>query len=217
MWELDHKENWALKNWCFWTVVLDKTLESPRECKEIQLAHHKGHQSWMFFLRTDAEAETPVLWPPDEKTDSLDPDAGKDWRQEEKRTKEGETVGWHHHLYGHEFEQALGVGDRWESLVYCSPWGRKESDTTEQLNWTEILTTDSLLMTGSLTDDINSWITYFMCLLVVLLSSVWLSVMPWTAACLAFLSIIVSWSLLNLMLFMNILCLPWSHKELDTM
>ena len=113
MWELDYKESWALKNWCSWTVVLEKTLESPLDCKEIQPVHPRGDQSWIFIGRTDAETETPILWPPDAKNWLVgkDPDAGKDWRQEEKGTAEDEMVGWHHWLNGHEFEQALGVGD----------------------------------------------------------------------------------------------------------
>ena len=125
--ELDHKESWAPKNWCFWTVVLEKTLESPLDCKEIQLGHPKGNQSWIFIARTDAEAEAPVLWPPDAKNWLIwkDPDAGKDWRQEQKGMTEDEMVGWHHRLYGHEFEEALEVGDGQGSLVYCSPWGCK--------------------------------------------------------------------------------------------
>ena len=139
MWELDCEESWAPKNWCFWTVVLEKTLESPLDCKEIWPAHPKGDQSWVFIGRTDAEAETPILWPSDAKSWLVwkDPDAGKDWGQEEKRTTEDEMVGWHHWLHRHEFEQALGVGDRQGGLVCCSPWGHKESDMTEQLNWTE--------------------------------------------------------------------------------
>ena len=105
MWELDHKEGWAPKNWCFWTVVLEKTLESPLDCKEIQPIHPKGDQSWVFIGRTDAEAETPILWPPDVKSWLIwkDPDVGKDWRWEEKRMTEDEMVGWHHRLTGHEF------------------------------------------------------------------------------------------------------------------
>ena len=105
IWELDYKESWALKNWCFWTVVLEKTLESPSDCKEIQSVNLKGNQSWMFIGRIDAEAETPILWPPDVKNQltGKDPDAGKDWGQEEKGKIEDETVGWHHWHYGHEF------------------------------------------------------------------------------------------------------------------
>ena len=106
MWELDYKDSWVPKNWCFWTVVLEKTLESPLDSKEIQPFHPKGNQSWIFIGRTDAEAETPILWPPDAKNWLIgkDPDAGKDWRQEEKGTTEDEMAGWHHQLDGHEFE-----------------------------------------------------------------------------------------------------------------
>ena len=136
MWELDHKESWVLENWCFWTVVLEKTLESPLDCKEIKPVNPKGDQSWMFIGRTYAEAETPILWPPDGKSWLIwkDPDAGKDWGQEEKGMTEDEMVGWHHWLDGHEFEQALGGGDGQGSLVCCSPWGLKESNMTERLN-----------------------------------------------------------------------------------
>ena len=106
MWELDYKKSWVPKDWLFWTVVLEKTLESPLDCKETQPVHLRGNQSWIFFGRTDVEAETPILWPPDEKSWLIgkDPDAGKDWRQEEKGTTEAEMVGWHHWLNGHEFE-----------------------------------------------------------------------------------------------------------------
>ena len=137
MWELDYKESWAPKNWCFWTVVLEKTLEIPLDCKEIQSVHRKGNQSWIFFGRADTEAETPILWPPDAKKWLIgkDPDAGKDWRHEDKRMTEDEMVGWHYRLDRHEFEQALGVGDGQESLVHYSPWSHKESVMTEQLNW----------------------------------------------------------------------------------
>ena len=128
MWELNYKESWAPKNWYFWTVVLEKTLESPLDCKEIQPVHPKGNQFWIFIGRTDAEAEPPILWPPDAKNWLIgkDSDAGKDWRQEEKGTTEDEMVGWHHQLNRHEFEQALEVGDGQESLACCSPWGCKE-------------------------------------------------------------------------------------------
>ena len=136
MWELDYKESCAQKNWCFWTVVLEKTLESSLDCKEIQSIHSKGNQSWIFIGTTDTEAETPILWP-DAKNWLIgkDPDAEKDWRWEEKGPTEDEMVGWHHWLNGHEFEQALGDGDRLGSLACCSPWGCKESDKSQQLNW----------------------------------------------------------------------------------
>ena len=137
MWEMDHKESWVPENLCFWTMVLEKALESPLNCKEIKSVNPKGNQSWIFIGRTDAEAEAPVLWPPDAKSwlISKDPDAGKDWKQEEKGMTEDEMVGWHHWLNGHEFEQTLGNGEGRGSLVYCSPWGCKESDMTERLNW----------------------------------------------------------------------------------
>ena len=141
MWELDYKESWALKNWCLRTVVLEKTRESPLDCKEIQPVHSEGDQSWIFIGRIDTETETPILWPPDGKKWLIRkvPDAGKDWRQEEKGTTEDEMVGWHHQLDEHEFEQAMGVGDGQGSLACCSPWGHKESDMTERLNWTETM------------------------------------------------------------------------------
>ena len=128
MWELDYKESWALKNWCFWTMVLEKILESPLDCKEIHPVHPKGNQSWVFTGRTDAEAETPILWPPDVKNWLIEKetDTGKDWRQEEKGIIEDEMVGWHHQLDRHEFEQAPGVGDGQGSLVCSSPWGHKD-------------------------------------------------------------------------------------------
>ena len=136
-WELNYKESWAPKNWCFWTVVLEKTLESPLDCKEVQPAHPKGDQSWMFIGRTDAEVEIPILWPPGVKNWLIgkDPNAGQDWRQEEKGTAEDEMVGWHHWLNGQEFEQVPGVSDGQGYLVCCSPGDCKESDTTEGLNW----------------------------------------------------------------------------------
>ena len=126
MWELDSKEIWVLKNWCFWTVVLEKTLESPLDCKEIQPVHPMGNQSWIFTGRTDAEAEAPIIWPPDAKSWLIrkDSDAGKDQRQEKGMT-EDKMFGWHHRLNGQEFEQALGVGDGQGGLVCCSPWGHR--------------------------------------------------------------------------------------------
>ena len=140
MWELDYKESWAQKHWCFWTMVLEQTLESPLDCKEIQPVHPKGNQSWIFIGRTDAEAEASMLWPPDAKNWLIrkDTDAGRDWRWEEKGMTEDEMVGWHHQLDGHESEQALGVDDGQGNLECCSPWGCKESDMTERLNWTEL-------------------------------------------------------------------------------
>ena len=134
MWELDYKESWVLKNWCFWTVVLEKTLDSPLDCKGIQPVHPKGNQSCIFIgrlmLKLKLQYFGHLMW----RTDSLENDAGKDWRQKEKGMTEDEMVGWHHQLNGHEFEQAQGVGDGQGSLVCCSPWGHKESDTTERLN-----------------------------------------------------------------------------------
>ena len=141
MWELDYKVSWTLKNWCFWTVVLEKTLESPLDCKEIQPVHPKGDQSWVFIVRTDVEAETPVLWPPDEKHWLIwkDPDAGKNWGQEEKGMTEDEMVGWHHRLDGHWFGWTPRVGGGQGGLVCCGSWVCKELGMTERLNWTELI------------------------------------------------------------------------------
>ena len=140
MWELNHKESWAPKNWCFWTVVLEKILESPLDCKKIQPVNPKGDQSWVFIGRTDIEAETPILWPPDVKSWLIwkDTDVGKDWGQEEKGMTEDEMVGWHHQLNGHEFLWTPGAGDGHGALACWGSWSRKESDTTEQLNWSEL-------------------------------------------------------------------------------
>ena len=139
IWELDYEESWAPKNWCFWTVVLEKTLESPLDCKKIQPVHPKGNQSCVFIGRTDPEAETPILWPPHAKSWLIgkDSDAGRDWGQEEKGTTEDEMAGWHYWLDGRESEWTLGVGDGQGGLVCCDSWGRKESDMTEWLNWTD--------------------------------------------------------------------------------
>ena len=136
IWELDHEKGWAWKNWCFWTVVLKKTLESPLDCKEIQPVHPEGNQSWIFIGRTDVEAEAPILWPPDAKSWLIgkDADAGKDWRWEEKGMTEDEMVGWPHWLNGHGFGWTLGVGDGQGGLAGCGSWGHKESDTTKRLN-----------------------------------------------------------------------------------
>ena len=122
MWELDCEESWAPKNWCFWTVVLEKTLESPLDCKEIQPVHPKGDRSWVFIRRTDAEAETPILWPPYAKSWLIgkDPDAGRDWGQEEKGTTEDEMAGWHQRLNGHGCEWTPGVGDGQGGLACCN-------------------------------------------------------------------------------------------------
>ena len=138
MWELDYKESWVPMNWCFWSVVLEKTLESPLDSKEIKPVHTKGNQSWIFFGRTDVETETLILWPTDAKNWLIgkDPDARKDWRWEEKGTTEDEMIGWHHQDDRHEFEWTLGVGDRQGGLECCSSWGCRESDMTEQVNWT---------------------------------------------------------------------------------
>ena len=140
-WELDCKEGWAPKNWCFWTVMLEKTLESLLDCKEIQPVYPKGDRSWAFTGRPDAAAETRICWPPDVKSWFIwkDPDAGKDWGQEEKGTTEDEMVGCHHWLNGHKFEWTPGVGDERGGLVCCSPWAHKELDMTERLNWTDKL------------------------------------------------------------------------------
>ena len=139
--ELDYKESWALKNWCLWTVVLEKTPKSPLDCKEIQPVHPKGDQSWVFIERPDVETETPVLWPPDAKSWLIGKDlnAGKDWGQEEKRTTEDEMVGWHHWLNGHGFGWTPGVGEGQGGLASCGSRGHKDSDMTEWLNWTELL------------------------------------------------------------------------------
>ena len=133
---LDDKEGWASKNWCFQTVVLEKTLDSPLDYKEIKPVNLKGNQSWIFIGRTDFEAESPIPWPPDAKRQLTrkDGDAGNNWGQEEKRMTEHEVVGWYHWLNGHEFEQTLGDGERQGNLACSSSWDCKESDRTEQLN-----------------------------------------------------------------------------------
>ena len=148
MWELDHKEGWMPKNWCFWTVVLAKTLESPLDCKEIKPVSPKGNQPWLFIGRTDAEAEAPVLWPPAAESQLIGkyPDTGKDFRQK-KRVTEDEMIGWHHQLsepefaeiHGFEllsFEQIQGDGEGQGSLACCSPWGRKS--WTQLSDWTTV-------------------------------------------------------------------------------
>ena len=146
MWELDYKESWSPKNWCFWTVVLEKTLESPLDSKEIQPVHPKGDQSRVFIWRTDVEAEAPIHWPPDVKCWLIwkDPDAGEVGGQEEKGTTEDEMVGWHHWHNGHGFGWTSGVGDGQGSLVCYSLWGCKVSDMTEWLNCSELITHSQL-------------------------------------------------------------------------
>ena len=138
MWELANKEGWVPKNWCFWTVELEKTFESPLDSKEILPVHPKGNQSWMFIGRIDAEADASILWPPDAKRRLIgkDPDVGKDWRWEEKGTTEDEMVGWHHWLDRYEFEQALVVGDGQGRLACCSPWAKS---WTWLSDWTELI------------------------------------------------------------------------------
>ena len=133
--------SWVPKNWCFWTVVLEKTLENPLDCKEIQPVHPKGKQSWIFIGRTDAEAETPIVWPPHAKTWLIgkDSDAERDWGQEEKQTTEDEMAGWHHRLDGHEFGWTPGAGDGQGGLACWNSWGRRvEHDWVTELNWTEL-------------------------------------------------------------------------------
>ena len=140
MWELNHKKGWAQKNWCFWTVVSEKTLESPSDCKEIQPVYPKVDQSWIFIGRTDAKGEAPILWPADAKNwlTGINHNAIKDWREEKKGTTEDEIVGWHHWLNEHAFEQAPGVRNGQGGLACCCSWGHKELDTTEWLNWTNL-------------------------------------------------------------------------------
>ena len=140
MCELDHKEGWTLKNWCFWTVVLEKTLEiSSLDCKEIKPVNPKGNQSWIFIRRMELKPKLQYFDHLMQTADSSkDPNAGKDWRQEEKGMTEDEMVGWHHQLNGQEFRQAPGDGEGQGSRECCRPWGCKELDTTEPLNWTEL-------------------------------------------------------------------------------
>ena len=166
MWELDCEESWAPKNWCFWTVVLEKTLESPLDSKEIKPVNPKGNQSWIFIRKTDAEAETPVLWPPDVKSWLIrkDPHAGKDWRQEEKGMTEDKMVGRHHWLNGHEFVQAPGVVDGQGSLA-AAVHGVTESDTTEWLNnnkgWSTAPVWGSRLWTRQTNQPPTGWSLYY--------------------------------------------------------
>ena len=144
MWELDYKESWTLKNWCFWTVVLEKTLESPLDSNEIQPVHSEGDQSWVFIGRTDVEAETLILWLPDAKSWLIgkDPDAGKDWRREEKGTTEDEMVGWHHQLDGHGFSWFFVDSGSWwwtgrPGMLWFMGFQRVRHDWATELNWTD--------------------------------------------------------------------------------
>ena len=142
MWELDYEESWVQQNWWFWTVVLEKTLESPMDCKEIQPVHPKGNRPWVFFGRTDVEAETPVLWPPDAKNWLIwkDPDVGKDWRQEEKGTTEDEMVGWHHRLMGREFGtvgELMMDREAWHAVVHGVSNSRTWLNNWTEVNWTQ--------------------------------------------------------------------------------
>ena len=159
MWELDCEEDWVPKNWCFWTVVLEKTLENPLDCKDIQPVHPKGDQSWVFIRRTDAEAETPILWPPHAKSWLIgkDSDAGRDWGQEEKGTTENEMAGWHHWLHGCESEWTPGVGDGQGGLACCDSRGRKESghDWATELNWTD--TAKKMLAQRAYVISVGKW------------------------------------------------------------
>ena len=165
MWQLDHKGGWALKNWCLYTVVLEKTLESPLDSKKIKPINPKGNQPWIFIGRTDVETEAPILWPPDVKSLLIrkDPDAGKDWRQEEKRVTEDEMVGWNTRLNGHNFEQALGDGEGQGSLVFCSPWGCKESDMTS--GWATTIYRVPSIVNDVLIPPFQSLCLYFSCLI----------------------------------------------------
>ena len=146
------KLGWEPKNWCFWTVVLEKALESPLDCKEIQPVHSEGYQPWDFFGRNDAKAQTPVLWPPHAKSWLIGKDshAGRDWGQEEKGTTEDEMAGWHHWLDGCEFGWTPGVGDGQGGLVCFDSWGRKESDTTERLIWSDLWYCIGVFLSGLL-------------------------------------------------------------------
>ena len=167
VWELDHKEGWALKNWCFWTVMVGKTLESPLDSKEIKPVNPKGNQSWIFIGRTDAEAEAPIFWPPDAKSQFIgkDPDAGEDWGQEEEKATEDEMVGWHHPLNGHEFEQIQGDCEGQGSLACCSPWGHKEYNTSEQLNNKRIKAENNIMVASTTSrtkvSGFKSWCYHF--------------------------------------------------------
>ena len=154
MWdELDHKEGWVSKNWLFWIVMLEKTLESPLDSKEIKLVNPKGNQPWIFTGRTNAGAETPILWPPDVKDWLIgkDPDAGKDWRQKEKGVAEDEMIGRHHQLNGQQFEETLGESEGQRGLECCSPWVCKELDSQASLSITNSWSLFKLMSIESVT------------------------------------------------------------------
>ena len=159
MWELDYKESWVPKNWFVWTVVLEKTFDSPLDCKEILPVHPKGNRSWIFIGRTDAEADTPILWPPDAESWLIwkDPDTQNDWRQEEKGTTDDKMVGWHHRPNADESELALAVCDGQGGLACCSPWARKELDMTEWLIWTELKWSPKVLTMASCTGEMSNF------------------------------------------------------------
>ena len=161
MWELELEEGWLLNNWCFQTVVLEKILDSPLDSKEIKSVNAKGNQPWIFIGRTDVKAEAPVLWPPDSKSRLMgnDPDAVKDWRQEEKGMTEDKMVGWHHWLDRHEFEQAPGHGGGQGNLVCCSSWDLKESDTTDWTTTNELLSFTCAILRESHASNVYLLIT----------------------------------------------------------
>ena len=162
-----HKESWALKNWYFWTVMLEKTLENLLESKKIKLVSPKGNQSWIFIGRTDAEAEAPILWPPNTKSCLIrkDPDAGKDWRQEEKGTTEDEMVGCHHQLNGHEVEQGPGDGEGLGSLVCCSPWATKSQTQLSETEQQQFSTRKSLFESDIVLNSVAVRIQKCLCIL----------------------------------------------------
>ena len=164
MWELNSKKGRVPKNWCFQTVVLEKTLEGPLDSKEIKSVNPKGNQPWIFFGRNDAEAEAPILWPPDSNSwlTGKDPHAGKDWSQKEKRATKNEMVGWHHWFNGHELGQTPGGGEGQRTLVCYSPWGRKELDTTWWLNNNNRELRNLFLEKGDLCNEISSMISSMM-------------------------------------------------------
>ena len=159
MWELDYKERWVPKNWCFWTVVLEKTLESPLNCKEIKPVHPKGNQSWIFIGSTDAKAETPILWPPDVKSWLIgkDPNAGKDWRQKKKGMTEDEMVGWHHQLDGHELVQELAT----DRGAWCAAAHGVAKSRTWLSDWTELMVILYLNIIKFWWGPVNQYLFYY--------------------------------------------------------